>query len=150
MSHIVTIDLEIHNLEALKSAAARLDMEFREGQTTYRWFGTRIGNDPLPPGMSVEDLGRCEHAIAIREAGAGKAYEVGVVRSKSHDGYTLVWDFWRGGFGLREVVGDGCGRLMQAYALASAKSSAAAKGWSTQEVIQNDGSVRLTLNKRSW
>lgn len=108
MSHIVEIDLLINDLECLKRAvAADPRLEWRE-QQTYKWFGQSYG--VLPEGTTKEDLGKCDFAIGVK--GNPKAYEVGVVKKKDGTGYTLVGDFWNGGYGLCEVVGE---KITQPY-----------------------------------
>lgn len=104
MSHIIEIELLINDLAALKAAvAADPRLEWRE-KKTYNWYGRRVGNEPLPGGLSVSDLGKCDFAIGVK--GKPGAYEVGVIKKKDGSGYTLMGDFYCGGFGLCEVVGE--------------------------------------------
>lgn len=115
MSHVATIDLEIKDLECLKRAATALGLEFKENQNTYKWFGTHVGDYPLPAGFSKEELGTCEHALSVVGAG-DRTYEVGI--SKRRDGkpgYTLLWDFWAGGYGLKEKIGENGINLKKEY-----------------------------------
>lgn len=122
MSHITTCDLKIKDLGALKQAAEACGLEFVEGQKTYKWYGRRVGDDPMPPGMKEEDLGKCDHALRV--PGKAGAYEIGVVANP--DGtYTLLWDSWAGGKGLMQHVSsasdrrrEGIGKLHQEYSAA--------------------------------
>jgi hypothetical protein len=125
-SHVAEIDLEVRDLDALERACHRLGLEFRWGQKSYRWWGTHVGDYPLPAGFTVDDLGKCSHAIAIPNN--SQAYEVGVVQ-KADGSYGLLWDFIGGGYGLEAVVGSECKKLTDEYSIAVAESSAAAQGW---------------------
>ena len=112
MSHVARIDMEIKDLTALKAAAKLLGMEFLEGQTTYRWYGRHVGDYSLPEGFKASDLGKCEHAIGIPND--KKAYEIGVVKRRDgKEGYTLLWDFWAGGYGLEAKVGKDGNKLKE-------------------------------------
>ena len=65
MSHISKIELEITDPETLKLACERLGLNFIENQTIYKWYGTWVGDTPLPEGISIDDLGKCHHAIRV-------------------------------------------------------------------------------------
>lgn len=136
MSHVVKIKVMIRDLEALRRACARLGLTFHEGQRTYRWYGTWMGDAPLPEGIRREGLGRCDHAISVPAA----RYEVGVVRQGDH--YTLLWDSWPSG-GLEAQLGTGAGRLVQAYTVEASIAEAARQGYPCWEEAMQDGSVRL-------
>ena len=114
MSHVTDVGVELYDLPALRRAAARLGLEFCEGQLTYRWYNRFMGDAPLPAGFKVEDLGRCEHALKV--PGSPKAYEIGVCRSRTGEGWTLLYDDWQGGFGLEAVAGKNLDALHRAYA----------------------------------
>ena len=152
MSHVSAIELEIKDMDALKAACERLGLNFLEGKTTYRWFGTWMGDYPLPEGFTREDLGKCSHAIRV----PGAAYEIGVVTRNGKT--TLLWDFWSSG-GLERVLGRGGGKLKQAYAVEAATRAAKKGGYRVQEkrtlmdrfrgalgMQQVDG-IRLTLRR---
>jgi hypothetical protein len=126
MSHISKIELEVKDLRTLIQACHRLGLEFREGQRTYKWYGRYMGDYRLPEGFSIDDLGKCDHAIHVLGAG----YEVGVVRRGN--GYVLLWDFWRSG-GLEERIGKGAGFLKQAYAVEKTRAEARRKGYTVTE-----------------
>ena len=137
MSHVAKIELEINDLDALKAACQRLGMEFRCGQTSYAWYGEYVGDYPLPEGLTVRDLGKCDHAIHVPDA----AYEVGILRRDKK--YLLLWDFWGEG-GLERVLGHNAGRLKQAYAIERARREALRKGYRMTESRTKNG-VRLVL-----
>lgn len=149
MSHITTVKVKIKNLKALKESCKALGLEFRENQKTYHWYGYSVGDYPLPEGFSKEDLGKCEHAIGI--PGNKEAYEIGVCKSRNQDDeYTLLWDFWHGGYGLEEVVGKDCNRLTNSYAeqvaLEEAKAIAESQGFFLDDTFDEESQERvLTL-----
>lgn len=146
MSHVTTIDLEIKDLPSLAAACKRIGLELVEGQETYRWYGTSVGDYPLPEGFTVEDLGHCEHAIRL--PGKAKAYEIGVVKRRDgKQGYTLLWDFWNGGRGMEAVAGeDGC-HIKQAYATEVATKEARRQGFRVTEQKLDNGTVQLQCFK---
>jgi hypothetical protein len=145
MSHVVTCELEIKDLEALKSAAKMLGMEFVEGQTTYNWYGHHVGDWPLPKGFTKNDMGKCDHALRIPNN--SKAYEVGVAKRRDNrPGYTLLYDFWSGGYGLMDKIGKDGNKLKQAYAESVACKSLKKKGFKIQRKVEN-GKVVLTAVK---
>lgn len=155
MSHVATIEIEIKDLAALKEAGRRLGLEWREGQTTYRWFGRHVGDFPLPAGFAVSDMGVCEHALSV--PGDSSAYEIGVVKNKNgKPGYTLLYDFYSGGKGLMDHIGQHAeipaanrtreriaGVVQQYYALCAAKRQAQARGYQCTEKKSQDGTIKL-------
>lgn len=156
MSHVATVDIEITSLDDLRAACQRLGLEFVEGQTTYEWFGESVGDYPLPAGIEAHELGTCLHAIRIPPAKAREVakrygddpYEVGVIqRRDGKPGYTLLWDFFHGGFGLQDYVGEGCAKLKQAYAVTAATRVARQQGFRVQETVGSDGKIKLQCVK---
>lgn len=153
MSHVSQIELKIKSLDALKAACTRLGLQWMEGQKTYRWYGRFMGDYPLPEGVKVEDLGKCHHAIKV----PGATYEIGVVEKQGE--YVLMWDFYSSG-GLERVLGQGGGKLKQAYSVEQTKLVARRAGYKVQEKrtimdrirgalgMQQVEGVRLTL--RRW
>lgn len=144
MSHVSTIATEVNDLAALKEACSAQGWEFREGQTSYRWFGRFVGDTPLPAGARVEDLGRCDHAIRV----PGATYEVGI-RARSAGGYDLLWDYFAPGGLVGKLGGQGAPVLKRAYAEAKAKRELARRGYrQTRRELCADGTVRLVMVKR--
>lgn len=110
MSHMVEIACKIKDLATLQVACSELGFTFKENQRTYAWFGKWVGDSPMPEGMAIDDLGKCEHAIGV----PGCKYEVGV-RKHTAGHYTLTYDWWNSG-GLKERLGANAGPLVQSYA----------------------------------
>ena len=82
--------------------------------------------------MSIDELGRCDHAIKAQDA----TYEIGVVRKGKS--YRLIWDYYQAG-GLNKVIGKDGGLLKQAYAVEKAKLEARRKGYSVTETATDTG-----------
>jgi len=137
MSHIAKIELEINDPETLKLACERLGLQFMENQTTYSWYGTSIGDTPLPEGITASDLGKCDHAIRV----PGAQYEIGIVKRDRK--YILLWDSWHQG-GLEQKLGKNAGRLKQAYGIEKVRKEARLKGHRICEQKTNQG-IRLVL-----
>lgn len=135
-SHVVSVNVEIKDLAALRRAAEKLGLEFREGQRTYRWYGRWVGDYKLPEGVTQDQLGKCDHALAV--AGNPSAYEVGIV-SQPDGTFKLMWDFWAGGYGLQEKIGQDCSKLTAGYTVAKTQLECERLGWMNE--VQPDGSV---------
>jgi len=146
MSHIATVDLHITDLAALKAACEALGLEFREGKTNFRWYGTVVGDYPLPTGFTAAEMGQCDHAIGMKDN--THAYELGVVsRRDGKPGFAILYDFWRGGFGLEDAVGKAAGKLKQQYAAQVAAAQARRQGYRVSQSLQTDGSLRLVCTR---
>ncbi len=144
MSHVTQIEIKVKSLEALKAACQRLGLEWLEGQKTYKWYGRHVGDYPIPEGLTVDDMGKCTHAIKV----PGASYEIGVL-DRGNGAFQLLWDFWSGG-GLERVLGKGGGKLKQAYALEVAKVQARRAGYSCIERVEEDGqTITLTMARRA-
>jgi len=109
VSHVSKIEITINDLSCLKQACQRLGFEFRENQRSYNWYGRLVSPDkyPLPEGLTQQDLGKCHHAIHIPNA----SYEIGIVQQGTK--FLLLADFWD--TRLKNAIGDGGGKLKQAY-----------------------------------
>jgi hypothetical protein len=151
LSHVATVDVHIQSLTDLRAGCERLGLEFVEGQETYRWYGQHVGDYPLPPGFTPEDLGKCVHAIRLRDQTPVEGelpYEVGVIeRRDGNPGWQLIWDFWGGGYGLQAKVGEGCGLLKQAYAVEAAKRVAKLQGFAVTERTMANGEIKLLASR---
>ena len=137
MSHVAKIELEIQSLEDLKLACRRLGFIFQENQQNYQWYGRSVGDYPLPEGINVDDLGKCDHAIKVPEC----TYEIGVVKRGTK--YILLWDSWHADE-LEQKIGSDAGTLKQAYTIERIKREAKLKKYQVRE-IKKDQSMRLVL-----
>ena len=148
MSHVATIEIEIKDLDALEAAAKELGLELVRGKTSHRWYGRSVGDYPLPAGFTADDLGKCEHAIRI--PGDDRAYEIGVCRRRDGKaGYTLLWDFYAGGYGMAaKVGGDKAPKLVQGYATHVAIKAARAGGFRVVgRSVKADGTVLVQVQR---
>lgn len=142
MSHVATIDLEVHDLDCLAQAAEDIGCELARDQTTYRWWGRSVGDYPMPDGFTESDLGKCSHAIRVK--GKPEAYEVGVVPARGgKKGFTLLYDFYGGGKGLEAAVGKDAGKLKQSYAARVAEKALKRKGYKIKKHVDERGRIIL-------
>jgi hypothetical protein len=158
MSHIVTINIQMRELEAIKRACARLGWTFKENQKTYNWFGDWVDDSPVPRGLFASEqeyqavlamdrterkqhmnnvLGKCEHAISV----PGCQYEIGLIKHGS--GYTPIWDWYE--IDLHNALGSNADPLKQAYAVERAKIEAQRSGYRVHEKLLPSGAVHLTI-----
>lgn len=145
MSHVAQISMEIKDLDALAAACKDLGLELVRNQHTYKWYGYSVGDYPLPEGFTAEDLGKCDHAIRV--PGNPSAYEIGVVRNRTGNGYVLLWDFWQGGYGMQARVGDHGEKLKQGYTVHVASRYWQKKGFHTTTTQRTDGQVVVRAYK---
>lgn len=115
MSHVVTLDLVIRDLDALAEACADLGVELERGKETFRSF---------------DGSARCDHCISL----PGGGHEIGLVRrTDDTEGWELHFDPWKAtpdGFGALEArVGEDCVRLRRAYAERAARRKMSALGF---------------------
>ena len=142
MSHILDgKNIPIRNLAALKETCAVNSWSFMEGQRTHKWYGRWVGDTPMPAGLKVEDLGKCDHAIRV----PGCAYEIGV--RDNHDGtYSLLYDYFSAGGLSQALGGDTLPKLAQSYATEMLKMEHRRLGGAVEsQDVMADGSVRLRL-----
>ena len=137
MSHISKIELVIDSVKDLEAACRQLGFELVRDQKTFQWYGRWVGDTPLPEGVSIEDLGKCDHAIRV----PGCQYQVGVLKRDQR--YILLWDYYQAG-GLTDKIGKDAGKLKQAYTVARVRRQAHQKGYRVRE-CRLDQRVRLVL-----
>jgi hypothetical protein len=119
MSHVAEFATEpgkplIADLEAVKLACLNLGLEYRL-DNKYKWYNTHVGDYPVPGGWKVSDMGKNATAVVSvsKEKAAelgidlDKCYELGIVEDKLNPGaFTLMYDFFAGGYGLDKVIGS--------------------------------------------
>jgi len=142
MSHVVEMDVKVLDKELLIKAAVKCGLEVVE-RSSYKWFGTHVGDYPIPEGFTKEDLGKCDFALSI--PGNDKAYEIGVVKRNGE--YKLLWDFWQGGYGLQKQIGDNGDNLAQAYSNEVTKDELYSQGYQVSEETLEDGTIQLTAER---
>lgn len=124
MSHVQTIEIEITDLNTVKSVCKRLGLEWKQDQKTFRWY---VGQNP------------CDHAISV----PGASYEIGVLKNVGMKGYTLQVDYYDKK--VTEKIGQLGGLFKQAYALEKAKAEAIKKGYSVREHKINERQIELRI-----
>lgn len=125
MSHIQTIEVEITDLQALKSSCKRLGLEWEQDQKTFKWY---------------QGQSKCDHAIKVPAA----TYEIGVLKNADRKGFTLQVDYYDRK--VTEKIGQLGGLFKQAYALETAKSAAIRKGYSVKEHKINERQIELRIS----
>ena len=146
MSHISKVTTKLQCLESLKLACKRLGFEFVQGQQRYAWFGRFVGDSPMPEGLTVDDLGKCDHAIKV----PGAKYEVGVC--KVDGGYELRWDYYGPGGLMEPLGGQKAGKLVQAYAAAKlVRGAPAFRKRVASQKVRTDGFIEMEIEEAgSW
>ncbi len=141
MSHVTKIALKITDLDALEAALKHMGgLELRRGQQTYKWYGRNMGDYPLPEGVTVADLGKCDHAIAMTKKLALN-YEAGLVKQKDGS-YTLLFDFYD--TRLMDALGGQDARgLKSQYAAAVATKTFYQQGYQVSRRVTTDGRIIL-------
>lgn len=157
MSHVASIELDIKDITALKTACADLGLEFMEGQKTYKCWGTgktldrlvgyqKIAGTLMPEGFTLEEMGQCEHAIRVK--GKALAYEIGLAtRRDGRAGYQLLCDI-SGAYEMIEKVGKDFGKLKQGYGVEVAVRAAKRAGFRiVKKTVRSDGSIAITTQR---
>jgi len=156
VSHVAIVELCIDDLSDLKRACCELGLEFMEDKKTFKWYGKVIGNYKQSNSVCIngiwsknrdtKDYGRCEHAIGIK--GSDVSYELGVVKSSDGIGYKLVYDNWRGGKGLEDVIGINAIKLSREYSAQRVTSVAQRNGYRiVSREIDNSGNIRVRCSR---
>jgi hypothetical protein len=146
MSHIADVQMQIKDLDALRSAVEALGGKLVLGQKTHRWFG-QFMNDWSSERAAVNrrdssTFGSCEHAITV----AGINYEIGVV--KGADGYELVYDTYgnssvNDGSKLEAKFGVGLTRLKQGYGVEVTRRQLSRQGYRVTTINNANGSISV-------
>lgn len=135
MSHVAVIDLHIKDLDSLDEACKMLGLTLVRNKSNWRWFGRWVDDYHAQDaafkfGINPNEYGNCaEHVITV--AGNNEVYEIGVVKRRDGKaGWMLLFDFWAGGNGMKDFVGnEKCSALKQAYSVCVAKKSVIAQGY---------------------
>ncbi len=122
MSHFTSIDIEIRDLEALRSACRELSLPF-EADTTARGY--------------AGSTRKAEHVIRLNGP-----YDVALTRRKNGT-FKVEADFWEGH--VEKELGPRMGRLRQLYAVHKATREARRKGYRVQRQCLPDQTIRLCI-----
>jgi hypothetical protein len=146
MSHVVSINTEIRDIEAVKAACLELGLVFKEGQTSIRWYGKWVGdydaeNAAYKLGIKPEQYGTCDHAIEV----PGCKYDIGLLKNPATGGYKIYFDFWGEGQKIQTAIGEKGGKLMQHYNVSKATMALRAKGHMVQRKTSASGNIKLVV-----
>jgi len=122
MSHFTTIQTQIKDVEALRSAVNEM--------------GLQLLPNTVARGFHQQTL---KGEFVIRLKGP---YDIAVNQQPDHT-YGLTTDWWDGH--VEKEVGTNFGRLLQLYGVHKASIEARKKGWSVQRKQQPNGSIKLIL-----
>lgn len=123
MSHFTTIETQIRDIEALKSACNELGLTFvQNGQA--RGYGSRTYQ------------GEC----VIKLKGP---FDIALNR-QANGSYQLITDWWDGH--VEKEVGRNFSRLIQLYGVHKAEIEARRKGCSVSRYCLNNGAIKLTIS----
>lgn len=147
MSHVCSVELQINDIAALAAAAKRLGLEFRKGQTTFRWYGEWMDDwaDPTRAaamkGHDPAQFGSCIHALSQVKPTDGNPYEIGVIHSKDGKGYELIYDAWASGHGLEARAGQNLKKLRQEYTAEVSAKHLRKQGYAVQRTVDSKGNL---------
>jgi hypothetical protein len=143
MSHLDKIDLKILDIEAARLAAEELGGTLVK-QVTYAWWGSHVGDYPLPAGFAVEDLGKCEYAIKV----PGAEWEIGLAKGKGEQHYSLLFDFYgpRGKALEKYLGGRTADKFRQTYTVHAAMNAARKQGYLCQRKTLSNGTQQVIMS----
>lgn len=154
--HVVTVDVEIKSLPALRAACERLGWKMKEGR--HEWFGAWVDDSPVPRQLFASEeeyqkvlampreyrkefmtdlINRSIAAIKV----PGNFYEIGVHQVGDHCALSLDW------YGGRQLQTD-AQKIIQPYAIEAALEVARSQCATITETQQEDGSVQLRISVR--
>lgn len=128
MSHFTKLNLEIKNIQALKSASIAMGLPFKENAKARGWQG-----DKMKANYVIEGSGR---------------YDIAVV--KKGESYDLVADWSMADKGLINKVGKNGQLLIQNYGVACAAEIAKEQNMEVEYETLEDGTIRLILTEDEY
>lgn len=144
MSHVVTCDLRLNDLDRLEKVCKERGWTLHRGKKTFTWVGKWL-NDyhekdaAYHHGIKPEDYGKCEHAISLdKKSQYGYHGEIGLVDDGA-GGLRPVWDTFS-----FEDRGAGVDGLLQSYAVEVTRQQCLNDGYMVSEEILEDGTVVLS------
>jgi len=122
MSHFVSINTQIKDIDALRDACAELGLELLPNAEARGYGGLTQHGD---------------HVIRLKGP-----FDIAVNRQP--DGmFHLSCDWWDGH--VEKEVGSQYGRLLQLYAVHKTSREARRKGLTVQRELRTNGSIKLTI-----
>ena len=124
MSHFTTIQTQVRDIDALRDACIELGVRLTSNSSCRGYAG---------------QVRTAEHVINLRGP-----YDIAVDRSPDNNGtYGLTTDWWDGH--VAKEVGQGYGRLLQAYGVHKTFREARARGLRATRRTETDGTILVTL-----
>ena len=133
MSHVTSSLVVVTDLDVLKKVLSKFPkLHFKEGQKTYAWYN-RFQDDwgkqnehrtARARGIDPSQYGKCDSAISMD----GCPYEIGITKRNDGQGWSLVWDVWRGQQ-ISNYIGESAEKLMCAYSQQYIEDYALANGY---------------------
>jgi hypothetical protein len=153
VSHVVAHpDVCFTDFDALRSACEESGLEFREGQKTWKYWGS-WANDyhakdaAYKHGIDPKDYGKGVHAIAVK--GDKDAYEIGLVKSPLGTGWMPVYDFFGShGKKIQAAAGKQLEKLKGKYAEHAIRNQAQRQGHAVRRVVTPQGQVQMIVTQR--
>jgi hypothetical protein len=147
MSHVVCSKIIITDLGILKKAVARLGGLKWSKKKTFEWYGRWMKdysahNAAYRNGIDADQYGTCDACIQM----SGVSFEIGVVRRKDNQGWSLVWDNYGSGQALSKHIGNNGEKLMAAYSEEYIRQFAEQQGFLMEEQIDDEGNLVLTMS----
>ena len=122
MSHFVTIQTQIRDLEALRDACTELSLELLNDTQARGFNGSLVSAD---------------HVIRLKGP-----YDI-AIKVTPNQSFELSTDWWNGH--VAAEVGPNYGRLLQLYAVHKTTREARRKRLSVRRRQEQDGSIKLIL-----
>lgn len=154
MSHVVAHpNICFSDFDAIRSACDELGLEFREGQKTWKYWGSWANdyhqeNAAYKHGIDPKDYGKGMHAISVK--GDKEAYEIGLVPNPKGDGSWMpVYDFY-GEYGKRiqSKAGKDLEKLNSKYAEHAITNQAKKQGHAVRKVVAPNGHTQMIVTQR--
>jgi hypothetical protein len=154
VSHVVAHpEICFTDVEALSAACEDCGLEFRPGQTTWKWWGSwqkdyHAEDAAYKRGVDPATFGKSVHAISVK--GDKSAYEIGLVASPTGDGSWMpVYDFY-GSYGKRiqDKAGKKLEKLNGKYAEHAIRNQAKRQGQAVRKVVTPQGHTQMIVTQR--
>lgn len=147
MSHVVCSNIIITDLDLLRKALLAFpELKWNENRKTFNWYGSwmddyKANDAAYRNGIDVDQYGTCDVCIQME----GVNYEMGVVRRKDGQGWSLVWDNVSDGYKLDELLGSHAEKLVIEYSQAYIRDFAERNGFIMDETVDGEGNLVLTM-----
>lgn len=163
MSHVEEVEIECHDLTALRTAVERCGGEFMENQRTHAWWGTFVGDSRNMANSATAEIGgragrdpktfgKCLHAIRMAgrtgKNGPGGPWEIGIVQARGGDGYSLVYDnYGSAGRQLEQMFGKDAIRIKDELAAEVSMRELIRDGFRVDRMVTSNGEIVLQADR---